>query len=118
MATELATKEFLFKKDPKLRELWDNRQAPKIKDLFEKYVAPNVTAKIKYFSLLIRNARIRNKIIHRPYKEQGLTYKNAMEYLDTVESYIFTLMLEIYPNNPVLKECIQNIKNDMTAKHQ
>lgn len=111
IASELAIKEFLYTKDSSLKNKW-RENPPTIKKIFGEIIAKYLKGPLTHSKLLIKNAEIRNEIVHRPFDRKGLTAINCYKYMDAVEQTIYFLMLEIFPNDVVIKERFDNVKNN------
>lgn len=101
IAAELAIKEFLSRKEPKVRSILIELPSPPFSKLFGSILEKYAGEKSPKRNKLINGQNIRNQLVHRP-QEVPITIEKAEEYVRDVEIAIYHLLHLLYPNNNII----------------
>lgn len=102
-AAELAIKEALCIKQPLLEKLLLEMPSPPLSKLYGDVMKTYFGESSPFRKKLAEGQEIRNRLVHR-HTNEVLTFREAHQFVETVEASIFHLMSLLYPNDRLL-EC-------------
>lgn len=101
IASELAVKEYLIRKHPRLEVLLLEVPSPPLGVLYGRVLREYGGFEATMKSKMAKGAEIRNKLLHRP-RLHTVTDEEAAEYVGDVRFTIFELLADLYPDDPVV----------------
>ena len=102
VAAELAIKEYLSRRRPELETLLVHLPSPPLGVLYGKVLGQYGGFKATRRAQLIKGAEIRNKLLHQPIGAI-VSAEDAQRYVADVRFTILELLLDLYPDDPVLR---------------
>lgn len=109
IAAELAIKEFYITKKPELETLLLEIPSPPLSKLYGSILEKYIGERSPYAAKLQKGAEQRNKLLHRPEKEQ-ISNGEAVEYIRTVEAAIYHLLKLLYPKDNFININFTNLE--------
>lgn len=106
IAAELAIKEFLMRIKPDVEVILLEVPAPPLDKLYGpilKFYTGQRSPKLRELS---EGAQVRNRLVHRP-KEIHIDRREAIKYVQDVETAIYHLLTLLYPDDPIVKRLSQ-----------
>lgn len=101
IAVELAIKEFLCRKEPKLEMLLLHVPSPPIRKLFGTLLEEYAGERSPFVSELDKGATRRNLLVHRP-EGEDISAEDADKYVKTADLAILHLLKLLFPDDRVL----------------
>lgn len=105
IAAELAIKEFLIKLKPELETILLELPSPPLTKLYGVILESYIGERYHNLKVLSKGIEIRNKLVHRPLKEE-INYKTAIEYVEDIERAIFYLLKKLYPDDLLIDRIV------------
>ena len=101
IAAELAIKEFLIRKEPKIEILLLDIPSPPLGKLYGSVLESCTKERSPKLKEIAKGVEKRNKLIHRP-KDVNITSQEAIKYVRNIEIAIYHLLRLCYPEDPII----------------